>query len=188
MDALLLLVALILVGIGAYQYFKASRDRSSLGQYLAVEFGQMPAELRTAQLVASERNMSAWLDGEKILVRPDQVYRTDKGLHIPSETKTRAAAVTYQYDVIELSLQRLAWAQKVGEGNVAPHGYVRILPRAGAGAPVYRRVELLGEGELKKLLRRYQSILAGQVAPEAQKSPAACRGCSHRKVCKVSRA
>ena len=186
----MLLVALILVGVGAYQHFKATRDRSNLGQYLAIEFGRMPAELRMAQLVASERDMSAWLDGQKILVRPDQIYRTDKGLHVPSETKTRAAAVTYQYDVIELSLQRLAWAQKVGEGNVALHGYVRILPRAGAGAraPVYRRVDLLGEGELKELLRRYQAILAGKVAPEAQKSPAACRGCSHRKVCKVSRA
>jgi len=188
MDALLLIAAGVLVLLGAHAYWRAGQDASGRTKrgYFADEFVNMPSELRKSKLLASERDGRAVLDGRRIVVRPDQVYQTEWRTLVVVETKTRLRLITYDYDIIELSLQRLSWQQKGRQ--VEPYGYVRLVHRFGAAKPQYRKVDLLSEQDLVRLVHRYEGIVSGDIKPAQQTSAKACQGCSHRKVCKVSAA
>ena len=186
MSALLLIAAAVLILVGVVAYRRASLDAgaSTYGRYLKNEWRRMPAELRTATLFASERDLSVVLDGDRIPVRPDQVYRVKIGNLVPVETKTRNGRAVYQYDVIELSLQRLALMER--GLPVSNYGYVRLVPRDKDPVPQYRQVDLLDKSKVEALYRRYQGILAGDIRPDHQANPRACAGCGHRRVCPSS--
>lgn len=188
LNMLVVLIALILIWGGATQYLRARRPKSDLAEYMAHELSLMPAELRRAQLVASERDMTCQLAGEPVGVRPDQVYRTVEGIHVPVDTKTRSVSKAFDYDIIELSIQRLAWEQKLGPSRVARHGYVRVRPRDTGAPTTYIKVDLLDETRLAAIYHRYQAILDGRSRPSSQRNKAACQRCSHRRVCTTAAA
>lgn len=188
LNLVIVLVALVLIWGGATQYLRARRPKSDLSDYMAHELTRMPGELRRSQLVASERDMICQIAGNPVSVRPDQVYRTPDGIHVPVDTKTRSAPNAFDYDIIELSIHRLAWAQKVGPARVARHGYVRIRPRDTGAPTTYIKVDLLDESRLAALYHRYQAILDGRIRPSSQPRKSACQRCSHRRVCTTSAA
>jgi len=180
----LIFLAALLVLAGGLAYFRAGRDLrdDASRSYQEDEFRWMPDELRSATLSQSEKQSYVDLAGARIPVRPDQVYRTSDGRLIPVETKTRRGTGVFLYDVIELSVQRLAVAKSAG-ANAAHYGYVRIKDRQGNRRPTYKRVDLLHEGQLTALYHRYLGVVSGQITPTSQDNPNACKGCSYRSVC-----
>lgn len=182
-----LLVLLLISALAAWLYgrlldrWNERRDQTAIHE--RYERPSMPAELRTAQLLMSEKLLRAEIDGEEVAVKPDQVYQTIESQLIPVETKTRNRVTVYDYDRIELSVQRLALAQKYGQERVAKYGYVRVIHPDRGHRPHYIPVKLLSYEDLAALTRRWKSVVAGDVSPSSQTHPRACRGCGFRKKC-----
>lgn len=189
---IILWAGVALVVIGAALYLGGAWDAylSSQGSYASDEWSRMPAELRTATLVASERDTAASIDGARVGARPDQVYRTAGSKLILVETKTRYRNVTYLSDVVELSVQRLAIDQSNKDPGtaIADYAYVRIILRGRKPKPTYKKVRLLTADQVTQVYRRYQAVVSGQIAPVAQSRHAACKNCSQRANCSVASA
>lgn len=183
-------IALILVGALAYLRSASQAADDDLTEYVRDEQRWMPAEIAGAELVQSERQLYATLNGETIAVRPDQVYLTRPGALVPVDSKTREIPKTFDYDAIELSLQALAVAEShVHRGRGAPttHGFIRIKPKSGRRRPSYHRVELWTRERLNRLHTRYLGIIEGTVQPTSQTNPKACAGCAYRSRCPKAR-
>lgn len=184
-----LTVTSLVVIVGCLTYLWVLRRSGATRTYHDAELRWMPAELRSARLIVSERDTSALIDGTRINLRPDQVYRTADGRVVPVDTKVRNARAAYPYDIIQLSLQAVALSQHPANlqgAHVGLHGYVRCV-RKGRGRsparPHYVKVQLLGEQALGELVRRYRDVVAGRVIPGCQSNPRACAGCGYRDRC-----
>lgn len=176
---------LVIVGAALYLHTAATSSQAGQSQYAREEWARMPSELRTARLVASERDTAAWIDGAKVPARPDQIYCTKDARLVLVETKTRNQLVTHLSDIIELSVQHLAICQTnpTPGSRLADYAYVRIVPRGRVGKPTYRRVKLLSEEQIVDHYHRYQGIVAGDIRPTSQTRKAACSSCGQRTVC-----
>jgi len=183
----LALIAVALIVVGAIAFLRTQAPAAGdLGAYLRDERRWMPGEIAGAELLHSERQLYATLNGATIPVRPDQVYRTRGNEIVPVDSKTRAMAMTFEADEIELSLQRLALAEShvhSGRGTVAAHGYIRIKPKAGNRRPSYHRVQLWTRERLERLHERYLDVVSGRITPTSQKNRKACAGCAYRSRC-----
>lgn len=124
----------------------------------------MPRELRNATLFLSEKDISTSVP-VPIHGRVDQVYRTNKGLLVPLDTKLRPVSHIYESDIIQLSVYRLILLHQY-KLPVANYGYVRTVVETNAGDKIrYIKTDLLSEKAVITLWRRYQSIRAGQYVP-----------------------
>jgi CRISPR/Cas system-associated exonuclease Cas4 (RecB family) len=139
-----------------------------------------PKELRRAELAFAEKTFRTWRP-IRLIARADRGYRWRGELHL-AEFKTRARAVAYPSDVIELSAQRLAIEARTGE-RVSEIAYVL------AETPVDKRrsvhpVQLLPRAAIVAVAKRREAILKGSVAPRYADSPRLCRHCAYRAECK----
>ena len=151
---------------------------------------EMPEEIASATLVMSEdrRILTGQAGRFRLTAKPDQVFLTVDRRLICVENKTRSWFASYPYDVIELSVQRLALQQSrtptLRNAAVADYGYVRVVHRE-TGRSKYIRVELMDEVALEGLAERYDAIRNRNLPPTAQKNPRACRSCQYASTCKV---
>lgn len=156
----------------------------------ADELAAMPKEIATAALVMSEdrRILTGQAGRFRLTAKPDQVFLTVDGRLICVENKTRSWFATYPYDLIELSVQRLALRQSrtptLRHATVADYGYVRVVNRS-SGRSRYIRVELMDQVALEGLAERYEAIRNRRLQPTAQKNPRACQSCQYASSCRV---
>ena len=139
----------------------------------------LPAELRDAQLVWSER---AFRSQEPVLMaaRIDRVYRLPDGALVLIEFKRRAQRRVRLSDVVELSVQRYV-LQHAGH-VVSQHAYVVvILPDGTRGRAV--PVELEGAQQVERRAARLVNLRARRVSPSGPTHPAVCASCGHRAAC-----
>jgi hypothetical protein len=151
---------------------------------------EMPEEIATATLVMSEdrRILTGQAGRFRLNAKPDQVFLTVDGRLICVENKSRSWFATYPYDLIELSVQRLALQQSrtptLRHAMVADYGYVRVVNR-GTGRSRYIRVDLMDQVALEGLAERYDAIRKRRLQPTAQKNPRACQSCQYASTCQV---
>ncbi|MFT3815565.1 MAG: PD-(D/E)XK nuclease family protein [Acidovorax sp.] len=141
---------------------------------------RLPAEMRSAELVFSERLFHATTP-IVISAKVDRVYRRCDGVFVLLELKTRSHARIYPSDVIELSAQRVALLRDLGQ-PVAGYGYVLIQDSSGRQLAC-RRVRLLSESSVARLAARRRNLLAGVDQPVANGAPHLCRSCPQRPLC-----
>lgn len=163
------------------------RPTSATAAWMDTE--QMPQELRSAQLVLSERHVSIRLP-IAIHGDPDQVYRTQDGRLLVVDTKTRFRAKVRSKDIVQLSLY--AFMLRRGAVPAATrslhdvYGYIRFKTPAGV---TYTKVNLLRDGDILRLHRRYSDLRAARAAGvKFNPAKARCGYCDRRKVCKQSKA
>src|SRR5947208_3214515 len=82
-----------------------------------------PQELQHARLAFAEKTFKKWWP-IRLIARVDRGYWLNRELHL-AEFKTRARAVAYSSDVIELSAERLAIEKSTGD-RVSVIGYVLV--------------------------------------------------------------
>lgn len=105
---------------------------------------------------------------------PDLVRQERWGELVIHDLKTRARAVWFESDKIQLSLYRLLVERATGR-RVRPVGYIRV--RAPGKADQELAVPLYGEAELIALYDRYIALLSGQEQARWAKSSALCSLC-----------
>src|SRR3989344_4550472 len=108
----------------------------------------LPTELRGAGLWASEKTFHCRRP-ISLTGRVDQVYRVNRNMLIPVDTKKRARAAVYESDRLQLSqyallIRRRPWGWLSGL-KMANHGYVRLVTHEGVH---YRKVDLMSEKEV----------------------------------------
>lgn len=172
-DGSLLFILAAIAGLVAWRMARISRVR-------AAERHWLPRELRHAQLAFAEKTFRTWRP-IGLMARADRGYRLKGELYL-AEFKTRARAVAYSSDVIELSAQRLAIEKSTGE-RVSEIGYV-LAQDVGSKRRSVQKVRLLPRGDVVVLARRREAILKGQVVPRYTDSEGLCRHCSYRAECK----
>lgn len=141
-----------------------------------------PHELMTAELMHIEQDLAGTLStGHHLYGRPDRVYKTKSGQHIPVEYKTRMRQTVYPSDVAQLSLQ--AWLLGKNGYKPAQHGYVVVdTPKGREAHPV----RLLGPEKSESLVARYLDILDGKTTPRATPGRK-CESCGHASRCRADR-
>lgn len=139
----------------------------------------LPLELRGAEIAFAERGFRS--QRRQLVARLDRAYRTAGGLHLV-ELKTRAHDTAYMSDVIELSVQRIAVEDEVGE-SVSRDAWVLVQnSRTGARRP--HRVRLMGVHEITAMSERYSAVVRGQVGrPNPSRSVSQCAQCAHKIRC-----
>ena len=171
--AFLLLILPAIAGLMAWKMARGWRARASERHWL-------PKELQHAQLAFAEKSFRMW-QPIRLIARADRGYRLEGELHL-AEFKTRAHAVAYSSDVIELSAQRLVIEKTTGEW-VSEIGYVLAQDLSGKHRSVHK-VRLLPGGDVIALAKRREAILSGRVVPKFTDSEGLCRRCSYRAECK----
>lgn len=138
----------------------------------------MPAELKGAKLAMVERKLAV-KSPYPVVGRPDQVYRTPAGTHVPLERKNRSTFSVFQTDVAQLSLQ--SWLLHHTGLPVTDYGFVVINNRE---VNVRRciRVQLLPHVECERLIRRYLDIVEERVLAKKMRGKK-CESCGHQKRC-----
>lgn len=169
----LLFILAAIAGLMAWKIARSSRAR-------AAERHWLPRELRHAQLAFAEKTFRTW-QPIRLIARADRVYRLKGELYL-AEFKTRARAVAYSSDVIELSAQRLVVEKSTGE-RVSEVGYVLAQDLLGKHRSVHK-VQLLPRADVIAVARRREAILKGRVVPKYTSSQGLCRNCAYRAECK----
>ena len=168
------LVAILIFGASALLYL---RQRSG-----GVDDRWLPPELQGAMLAYAERTFRSYRRG--LVARLDRAYCKDGELTLV-ELKTRDRNTVYMSDVIELSVQRIAIQDEVGE-PVSMDAYVAV-QTGGRGPRTPIRVRLLGIAEIAALNDRYREILKGNVSgPRPAKGATACARCAHFGTCSTT--
>jgi CRISPR-associated exonuclease Cas4 len=142
-----------------------------------------PQELQYARLAFAEKTFKTWRP-IRLIARADRGYRLNGKLHL-AEFKTRARAVAYSSDVIELSAQRLAIETSTGE-LMSDIGYVLVQNSFDKRRSVHQ-VRLLPRADVIAVAKRREAILKGRVAPRYSSSQGLCRHCTYRAECKAER-
>jgi len=124
----LLFMLLVVAGLITWKIARKLRARASERLWL-------PRELQHAQLAFAEKSFRMW-QPIRLIARADRGYRLKGELHL-TEFKTRAHAVPYSSDVIELSAQRLVIEKATGEW-VSEIGYVLAQELSGKHRPVHK--------------------------------------------------
>jgi len=124
----LLFILLVVAGLIAWKIARKSRARASERRWL-------PRELQRAQLAFAEKLFRMW-PPIRLIARADRRYRVEEELHL-AEFETRAEALAYSSDVIELSAQRLVF-ETTTEEWVREIGYVLAQELSGKHRPVHK--------------------------------------------------
>ena len=169
----LLFILLAVAGLVALKLTRIWRARASERHWL-------PRELQHAQLAFAEKTFRTWKP-IGLIARADRGYRLEGELHL-AEFKTRAHAVAYSSDVIELSAQRLVIEKTTGEW-VSESGYVLAQDLSGKRRSVHK-VRLLPGAGVIALARRREAILKGRIVPRYASSQGLCSHCAYRAECK----
>jgi len=169
----LLFILLVAAGLITLKLARKSRARASERRWL-------PRELQHAQLAFAEKSFRMW-QPIRLIARADRGYRLEGELHL-AEFKTRAHAVAYSSDVIELSAQRLVIEKTTGQW-VSEIGYVLAQDLSGKRRSVHK-VRLLPGADIIALARRHEAILKGRIVPRYTSSQGLCRNCAYRADCK----
>lgn len=142
----------------------------------------LPAELRGAQIAFAEVMFRS--QRRRLVARLDRAYRTSDGLQLV-ELKTRARDAVYMSDVIELSVQRIAVEDDVGEPVSGEAWVVVQNSRSGVRRP--HKVRLLGIGEIMAMSERYSDVVRGKVGrPNPSRSLSQCAQCPHKDRCSAT--
>ena len=96
--------------------------------------------------------------GLRLHARVDQVYELSDGELLVVETKTRASARVYLYDMVEMSVARFILARAYGK-RVKPYGAVRF--EAPGRRREYRKVALLSDAQVLSLVELYRRVTSG---------------------------
>ena len=141
----------------------------------AGEQAWLPAELRTAKLVFSEREFTT--DSPAPLgARVDRVYALPDGRLVLVEFKRRDGARVFPADIVQLSAQRVV-IEAATPGRVADHAYVALVnPRSGRIRA--RRVGLESEAEVLTRYHRAGTVLARATPAAKADDVALCTGCA----------
>jgi len=174
--ALLGLVLLALASAMAWKLARKWRARVSEERW-------RPPELQRAALAFAEKTFKVWRP-IRLIARADRGYWFEGKLHL-AEFKTRARAVAYSSDVIELSAQRVAIEMSTGE-RVSEIGYVLVQDAVGKRRSVHK-VRVLPRAAVVALAKRREGILKGTVVPKYTSSQGLCRHCAYRAECKPDR-
>lgn len=145
----------------------------------------LPAELRQATLVYSEHTFvttQPFLLGAVV----DRVYRRPDGVLVLIEFKQRDQATVFQYDVVELSAQRLALVGAT-RAQVAEHGYVAVASATGLPR-VAVRIALLPCDQVEQIRDRYLGLVRGEVNATRANRPGLCVRCPYSSVCNAEHA
>ena len=169
----LLFILLVVAGLITWKIARKSRACASERHWL-------PPELQHAQLAFAEKSFRMW-QPIRLIARADRGYRLEGELHL-AEFKTRAHAVAYSSDVIELSAQRLVIEKTTGEW-VSESGYVLAQDLSGKRRSVHK-VRLLPGADVIALARRREAILKGRIVPRYASSQGLCSHCAYRAECK----
>ena len=169
---LLILLAIVVLTIG-WKMARAWLARVSEEKW-------RPQELRYARLAFAEKTFKTWRP-IRLIARADRGYRLNGELHL-AEFKTRARAVAYASDVIELSAQRLAIEKSTGD-RVSEIGYVLVQNPLGKRRSVHK-VRLLPSADVIALAKRREAILNGRIVPKYTASQQLCSQCAYRAECK----
>ena len=171
-ELLALIVVIVFIASAALWIRQQSRANGSDEQGL-------PTELRGAEIAFAARTFHS--QRGQLVARLDRAYRTAGGLQLV-ELKTRAHATVYMSDVIELSVQRIAVEDEVGE-SVSRDAWVLVQnSRTGARRP--HRVRLMGVDEITAMSERYSAVVRGQVGrPNPSRSISQCAQCAHKVRC-----
>ena len=169
----LLLILLSIAGLMAWKMARRSRARTAERHWL-------PRELQHAQLAFAEKTFKTWRP-IGLIARADRGYWLNGQLH-SAEFKTRAGAVAYSSDVIELSAQRLAIEKSTGD-RVSEIGYVLVQNPLGKRRSVHK-VRLLPRADVIALAKRREAILNGRIVPKYTASQQLCSQCAYRAECK----
>lgn len=176
-------MVVVLVAITVLLLFAPSRQ-SDQGTYAEAERQYMPDEIARGRLILSEQLLRT-RSPVRIVAKPDQVYLTPAGLLVPVETKTRAMAMVYDADRVELSVQAFALrhggTREIARHPVATYGYVRI--KREGHPPSYQRVQLHTDEEVVAMRQRRIDIELRRVTPAGPASPRLCPKCSKRSSC-----
>lgn len=148
---------LMLIGIGIF-YWRRSRRTPKRSLYAAECY------LKTEEPVP-------------LCGAPDVIWLEDGKRLAVEDYKSRKRRKVYDSDVIQLSVYRLILLNTQSK-PVSDYGYISFHNGS------RKKVRLLSEGEVVRLVKRYQGILAGQKTPKACRQPAYCRYCPHQKHCK----
>lgn len=139
----------------------------------------LPAELRGAEIAFAERTFRS--HRHRLVARLDRAYRTPVGIQLV-ELKTRARDVVYMSDVIELSVQRIAFEDETGEA-VSDDAWV-IVQNGRTGTRRPRKVRLMEASEITAMRKRYADVVQGRVGrPAPARSPSQCSQCAHKVRC-----
>src|SRR5438132_6789327 len=173
---LLLLLLLLIAGLIGWKMARRWRARVSEEKW-------RPQELQHARLAFAEKTFKTWWP-IRLIARVDRGYWLNRELHL-AEFKTRARAVAYSSDVIELSAQRLAIEKSTGD-RVSEIGYVLAQDVLGKRRSVHK-VRLLPRAGVIAVARRREAILKGHVVPRYTSSRPLCSHCAYRAECKPDR-
>ena len=139
----------------------------------------LPAELRGAEIAFAERTFRS--HRHHLVARLDRAYRTPMGVQLV-ELKTRARDVVYMSDVIELSVQRIAFEEETGEA-VSDFAWV-IVQNGRTGTRRPRKVRLMENSDITAMRKRYADVVQGRVGrPDPARSPSQCSQCAHKARC-----
>jgi CRISPR-associated exonuclease Cas4 len=172
-SGIMLFIPLIIVAFVGWKTLRKWRARASEEKW-------RPQELQHARLAFAEKTFKTWWP-IRLVARADRGYWLNGELHL-AEFKTRARAVAYSSDVIELSAQRLAIETSTHE-PVSNNGYVLVQDSFDKRRSVHK-VRLLPAADVIALAERREAILKGRVAPKYTASQQLCSQCAYRAECK----
>ena len=170
----LLLAAVVVVTIAVLREVGRRRPRLRDDAWL-------PAELRGAALVYSEREFTANRP-VRIGAWIDRAYALPSGALVLVEFKRRERPVAFLADVVQLSAQKLA-IERAGAGQVAPHGYVAVVhPWSGRITPL--PVLLEDEAAVVARYHRAAKVLSGVSTPTKTHDHVLCLDCAFQPKCR----
>ena len=172
----------ILAAVVALGWWFRARRRSAKASFFRKE--RMPRELAMGRLLLSEEQLFCAAP-VPMSGRPDQVYRTTKGVLVLVDTKTRSRPTVYDKDRMQLAAYKVVIENcgrpDVGGRAVRDHGYIRFVCDRNVS---YVRMRLAGTQAVVDLYHRYLSVTRGEVVPTARsRDSMACRRCDYREVC-----
>lgn len=135
----------------------------------------LPVRLAERELVWSEKTFRCEAP-IPMVARIDRAYLSDSRQLTLVDFKRRAAARTYQSDVVELSVQRYVM-QKAGH-PVSRHAYLVVVP-SGGGRSRALPVELEDARTIERRIARWSALMAEDVPPERTANLTLCRRCGH---------
>jgi CRISPR-associated exonuclease Cas4 len=139
----------------------------------------LPAELRDAQLVWSEKAFRSQAP-VPIAVRIDRAYRLPDGVLVLIEFKRRTRRRMHLSDVVELSVQRYV-LQHAGH-VVSRRAYVVVILPDGTRSRAVP-VELESAKEVEHRAARLVDLRARRASPNGPTRSTVCASCGHRAVC-----
>jgi hypothetical protein len=141
-----------------------------------------PRELIGAEIAYAEHTFRS--ARHRLVAKIDRAYRVGGELTLV-ELKTRAHDLVYMADVVELSVQRVAIEDGLGE-NVCLEAWV-VVQDTHTGRRRPHRVRLLEREEVLQMVRRYRDVVcSAAVVPLPARSRAQCVHCAHFERCSAT--